>query len=139
MDIKLYTRPTQTKDTELMHDAGLSDAAADALETLAGKVVRFLLTTKGTCALDLEYGGTAFSHNQISREFIPKLRLEVQRDITRCFKYIKSTEDPRDTSNRAKLGSIILREIMYNPYKTTGCAVKIEIVTTTGLTSLLDF
>lgn len=139
MDIKLYMRPDKNLQTEHMSIASLSDTHADGLETLANKVVRFLLTTKGSFIFDPEYGSTAFAYSQVSREFIPKLRLEVQRDITRCFKYIKSTENPLDTSDRAKLGSLILRAVEYNPYKTTGCAVKIEIITTTGNTSLLDF
>ena len=138
MDLKLYVRPSEAASIEHMDFAGLETPCATGVEILANKVVKFLLTTKGSDALDPEYGSTAFSYTQVSKDFLQRLRIEIQRDITRCFRFIKSTESSLDISSRALLGSIILRDVSLTVGKASGCTVKIEIVTTSGTTAILD-
>ena len=139
MDMYLYERPSTVSLIERM-DASLADTpSATGLEVLANKVVKFLLTTKGTDGFDPEYGGVAFSGSQMSKDYLPKFRVEVQRDISRCFTFIKLSEDTSDTSTCARLGSIILRGISFSTTEPGKIIVRIEIVSSDGQSALLAF
>ena len=75
MDIKLYksngnfVTPLDTEfDSEQMDDSVLSDTPSSDIETIAGRVVKFLLTNIGTDLFDSEYVEVD-SYNVAERSF----------------------------------------------------------------------
>lgn len=131
MDIKLYN--FKERDTELPRSE-LEDAPASGLEVIANKVVKFLLTSYGSDALDPEYGGRALQVTQFSEQYIPKLRLELEEDIKRCLSYIK-----KYSKNEEKLMHLILVNLKYDPVLSPGRVdAYIELITNKNNRALLD-
>lgn len=132
MDVRLYRSGSYVdyeKTSELTTKALADDTNASGLEVLGNKVVKFLLTQKGTDAFDPEYGGVALHYGQISKAFIPRLTIEMQNDISRCREFIRRTEAGL-ASGTEKIANIILKDIRYDPISLPDRVdVYIEIVT----------
>lgn len=133
MDVRLYSISGVYEDfektSELMRKSLADDAVATGLEVLGNKVVKFLLTQKGTDALDPEYGGVALHYGQISKAFIPRLTLEMQNDISRCREFIRRTEAGAKAGTE-KISNIVLKDIRYDPLSMPDRVdVFIEIIT----------
>ena len=132
MDVRLYSTGSYVdyeKTSELTKKALADDVNASGLEVLGNKVVKFLLTQKGTDAFDPEYGGVALHYGQISKAFIPRLTIEMQNDISRCREFIRRTEAGL-ASGVEKISNIILKDIVYDPISLPDRVdVYIEIVT----------
>lgn len=114
--IDVYDDDTKTSGyTELVTP---EDDSATSIEVVANKVVKFLLTSYGSDPFDPDYGGVAFTHMQISKAYLPKLKLELLDDIERCATYInkgEAAQDADDDSNET-LYQITLQDLSYDPY-----------------------
>jgi hypothetical protein len=131
MDIRLFktTGTYEDDDSEILQSAILSDTPANDLETIANKVVKFLLTYIGTDLIEPEYGGRAFHIKQISKQYLPRFYLELQQDISRCITYIHDVEKDLDDTLE-KLESINIKNIYYNSsLSPTRLDVYLEIIT----------
>ena len=111
LDLRLYN-PTgnytdQTNSSEYMQLVRPEDPSASGIEVIAGKVVKYLLTGRGSDAFD---GGVSMHHTQISQAFIPQLTLEVHDDVRRCTEFIKKT----DGNDQERLLRINVLDIRYN-------------------------
>ena len=108
LDLRLYN-PTgnytdQTNSSEYMQLVRPEDPSASGIEVIAGKVVKYLLTGRGSDAFDPGYGGVSMHHTQISQAFIPQLTLR------RCTGFIKKT----DGNDQERLLRINVLDIRYN-------------------------
>lgn len=133
MDIRLYSRTGVYVDypdiSELTKRETADSTTAQGIEVIANKVVKFLLTQKGSDALDPDYGGVALHYGQISESFIPRLTMELQNDIYRCRSFIKETEKFLPDSVE-KLKNLVLVKVKYNPrISPDRVDVYIEIIT----------
>lgn len=139
-DLRLYKSINKitrnaTEYYEEMEAVGVEATPASSVEVLAGKVVKFLLTRKGTDAFYPDYGGIALHHGQICDAYIPKLRIEMLDDIERCSDYILSGESQLATTDTSseRLYSITLVKLEYDQLKDPGrLDVYIEITSTSG-------
>lgn len=114
LDLRLYN-PTgnyadQTNSSEYMQLVRPEDPSASGIEVIAGKVVKYLLTGRGSDAFDPGYGGVSMHHTQISQALIPQLTLEVHDDVRRCTEFIKRT----DGNDQERLLRINVLDIRYN-------------------------
>lgn len=138
MDTRLYTSVgsvtrSPTEHYELMEEARAVAEPANGIEILGGKVVKFLLTEKGSDAFEPEYGGTALHHTQISQSFIPKLRLELLEDLDRCAQFIKRSDlNIPLYSDAERLYALNLKDVQYNRQTPNRLDVYLEIISTTG-------
>jgi hypothetical protein len=80
-------------------------------EVLANKVVKYLLTYRGSDAIEPYYGGTALHQTNFDESYIPQLRTMLLSDIADCISYIKSTETEY---TEYKLGDVDLVEFTYD-------------------------
>lgn len=134
MDLRLYSN-TGTYDSypdisEYTNRSKSDSNSATGIEVIANKVVKFLLTYKGTDALDPDYGGVALHYGQISEAFMPRFSMEMQNDVYRCRDFIRKTELALP-STAEKMQNILLQDIKYNPrISPDRVDVYIEIVTT---------
>ena len=122
MDIALYN--TTGEITEGMaagyvsRDESTTYAPADSActrtqtETIAGKVLKFLLTYRGTDAFYPEYGGTALHWKNFSPSRMQEFRMELQDDIVRCIDFMRQKESSLPAGSD-RLLSIQVAEITY--------------------------
>lgn len=134
MDVRLYSSTGKYVDisssSELTNSALADALVASGIEVLGNKVVKFLLTQKGSDALDPNYGGVALHYGQISKAFIPRLTLEMQNDILRCREYLRKAESGLSKSTE-KISNIVLQDIKYDELASPDRVdVYIEIITT---------
>lgn len=91
-----------------------SDApVSKGIEVIAGKVVKFLLTNKGSDAFDVNYGGTALHRTHISDVLIPQITLELHDDIRNCIQYLKEGEESLPYTSE-RLANITVIGVDYN-------------------------
>ena len=143
MDLKLYTQTTQVNASIGANDdakiysteaSAMAEPAADGLEVLANKVVKYMLTGKGSDAFNPDYGSTSMHHRQIERSYIPMLRLEIMEDLRRCLAFIKATED---NDSAVRIGDIQLLSVELD--QESGLTrVRISVTDTNGSYALLD-
>lgn len=135
-DMRLYC-PTGIydgveKSSEEMGRVVPDDPVADGIEVIAGKVVKFLLTEKGSDAFNPLYGGTSMHYKQISPTFLPQYKREVFQDVENCRKFLLEA-DLEYGVNGEKLQTINLLKVVYDPVRTPNRVdVYIEIITTFG-------
>jgi hypothetical protein len=129
-------RKLETRN-EWMDGAEAKTPPASRLECIAGKVVKFMMTTIGSDAYDPNYGSFLPTYRQVAESMIPKLYIEIQNDLVRCTAFIKEIErDLGDTVER--LSSVTLVDLIYNPRTTPDrIDVYINIKTTAGNTAVL--
>jgi len=139
-DIRLFTTTGIYEGTsgtsEVMLPTPLSDSTTSTLETIGGKVAKFLLTTIGSDVFNKDYGAYLTTHQQISEAYLPRFQVEVLEDIKRCTSYIKSTEAAL-SGNIEQLNRINLLRISYSKNSRDRVDIYIEIKTTFGNSSLL--
>ncbi len=73
-----------------------AETATDDLRIICGKVMKFLLTYRGTDPYDPDYGGIALHRTHISESLLPEIRSELMDDIDRCQKYLCAAETERN-------------------------------------------
>jgi len=143
IDIKLYSNTDKYEDlqeiSELMKSTVLDKNPASELEVMGNKAVKFMLTSIGSDALAPEYGGRSMFIMSMSREYLPKFRLEVENDLRRCTDFIKGSEVDLPAGTE-KLSNIRLKGIDYNyNISPSRIDVYIEIVTTKKNKALVSF
>ena len=136
LDMRLYKPSDNFEDAqkyiEEMDRVIPDDPTARSIEVIAGKVVKYLLTEKGSDAFDFNYGGTSMHYRQIAPEFLPQFRREVAIDVENCERYIKDKEVSNGVEGE-RLHSIKLLKVVYEPRLTpTRVDVYLEIFTTYG-------
>lgn len=135
-DLRFYNA-TGIWDTVAWTSERMENVKADApvtksIEVIGGKVVKYLLTSKGSDAFNPDYGGTALHHQQISPQFIPQISFEMHADVENCVAFIKAA-DIRDGNTGERLESAAVLDIRYDPRLTPSrLDVLIEIRTTAG-------
>jgi len=100
--------------SSLFTASSIEDIVTSGVEIIAGKVLKFLLTSKGSDPFDKEYGAYLTSFTQISESYVPRMALEVRSDIKRCQDYI-TREEASLPDTQEKLSHITLLKIDYNP------------------------
>ena len=131
-DLKLYIPGGKISGEILPTDeASCSSSPSSRLEVLAGKVVKFLLTYRGSDATNKDYGGIALHHPNISRAYLPKLTMELSDDVERCTKYIIGSEKNLP-KNLARLSRINIAAVTYDEAVRDALTVKLEIITNTN-------
>lgn len=133
MDIRLYSASGVFVDTstERMDPSSPELASSTGLEVIAGKVIKYLLTYKGSDAFDPEYGSTALHTKYMSPEYLSKFTLELKQDIEECVSYLHRSESslPEGTE---KLSSITLSNVQYNSKVRDRIDITLDIKTTAG-------
>lgn len=131
-DLKLYT-PTGKYSGAAEHTdcAECWRPKSTRLEVLAGKVLKFMFTYRGSDAFNSEYGGISMHHHNISRSYLPKLMMEISDDIERCTRFIIENEKSLPAS-LPRLSHINLLDVQYSDTTRDKLTVKIEIITNTN-------
>ena len=151
VDLKLYYNTYKYSDSFLYLDRGIewevSEEMASApvdgkvagyLNTLANKVVKFLLTSKGSDTINSEYGGNVSSSTWIHEGYRGRYEQELSQDIQRCISFIKSTETPGPDNER--LRAVILDKLEYLPkHRPLDVHIFLRILTTKNNVALLSF
>ncbi len=118
MDIRLYSSMGQYQDSsecsEEMWQASLSSECATRLETIAGKVVKYMLTTKGSDFFDSDYGSYLTSYRQIADAYIPRIQLELEADLSSCTSFIQAAENAELDDDEERLSSVKLVSLEYD-------------------------
>lgn len=102
-DIKLfaYNKPFVANSNETFLEYGsnaITMPSAKDDEVIINKVLKFLLTEKGTDLFDPEYGSNwVILSRSISIDNLDRLSIEVTNDIERCKSYLKDSSDQFDT------------------------------------------
>ena len=141
-DLRLYN-PTgiyaarEYGGSEQMKLVNPEDPTAVSIEVIAGKVVKFLLTARGSDAFNPEYGGVSMHHEQISQAYIPQLTFEIHNDVEACTRFIKNAEKNYSVGGE-RLSHIVVRDVRYDarltPYRVD---VYLEVFTTYGKSAVV--
>lgn len=136
LDLRLYKPSGVFVDTdrnsEEMNLVYPDDPTAKSIEVIAGKVVKFMLTEKGSDAFDPDYGGTSMHYTQMSQIFFPQFKREVRTDVENCIRYIKDAEFYQDVRGEL-LTRVRILKIVYEPRLTPWRVdVYLEILTNYG-------
>lgn len=118
------------RTSELTERLAPDAPVARSIEVIAGKVVKYLLTARGSDAFNPGYGGIAFQSTHINERYMPQFTLEINKDVENC-EYDLKNIDRRDNVEGERLFKIYVRDIRYSPRTDPGRVdVYLEIVTT---------
>ena len=137
IDLRLYKPSGQYvynthNEVEIMDSVVPDDTTTSSIEVIAGKVVKFMLTEKGSDAFNPDYGSISMHHMQISQIYIPELRREVDVDVAYCERFLKQAEIDCNVVGE-KLYKINVMDVVYKPLITPNRVdVYLEIITTYG-------
>lgn len=96
LDLKLYTYDSNVKynqiDTALLSEGYVTQSAVSGLEKIVGKVVKFLLTEKGSDLFDPDYGSVWIGSTQVAGSQLSRLRITIDSDIRSCITYLVAQE-----------------------------------------------
>ena len=134
---KLEKYAYKNSTSEKYKESPLTDAPVNTLEVIGGKVVKFMLTAKGSDAFAPEYGANLTLYNFINKSLAARIKFDISRDIFRCAEYIKGTEKSLPI-NSEKLLAIIFLEFRYSMDIRTRFDVYLEIRTTKKHIALLN-
>lgn len=143
MDLPLYNIDPITGKFSLLMDhmleSTLEVAPTSGPGVLANKVVKYLLTSKGSDTVDPDYGCRLIDFTQISKNQLSRLHMEVLDGISDCTKFIKSTED-KSLPAEDRLKSITLTDLKYGgPLSRDSVHIYLKITTMAGTQALLEF
>ena len=139
-DLRLYYNTFRFTDLqktiELVSSNPIDDTPVEYLQTLANKVVKYLLTTLGTDIFDPSYGAYTAGITQFNQAYLPKYVFEFTNDLKRCTEFIKRTETPSQDGER--LATIKLVKINYDYERRPDEVLRfIEISTTSNRKALV--
>ena len=141
MDLPIYKISTATRSgltTDDMRACSLSDNIATDIEVLAGKVVKYLFTIRGSDVFDPSYGSHLMEYTQITKQDMSRLHMELLSGIRDCTAFIQKGEDANCLEER-KLQSIQLIDLKYNSRGSRDRVdIFIKIVSKAGKEVLLD-
>jgi hypothetical protein len=96
LDLKLYTYDSNVKisqiDTAMLSEGYVTQSAVSGLEKIVGKVVKYLLTEKGSDLFDPEYGSLWAGFSQVAGSQLSRLRITIDSDIRSCISYLVAQE-----------------------------------------------
>jgi len=135
-DIRLYKPSGVYADkkqlVEVMDSVNPDDSTAVSIEVIAGKVVKYMLTVKGSDVFNPDYGSTSMHYLHMSNLFFPQFKREVYTDVTNCENFIKKSEQSEAVTGD-KLYKINVLNIVYNSNSSPDRVdVHLEILTTQG-------
>lgn len=141
-DLRIYTNTGiyegTTTDSEMVAPSPVTTAPVSRFETIAGKVVKFMLTTIGSDATDPTYGSYMLTYTQIAEKFIPRFQVEIKNDLARCSEYIRKSE-ANYSSDVEKFAYAELKDIKYDrDLSPNRIDIYILVVTSAGNSSVLS-
>lgn len=136
LDMRLYSPSGIYVDSQLVSEemdrVVPDDPTATGMEVIAGKVVKFMLTEKGSDAFNQDYGGTSMHWLQIAPQSLPQFKREVFQDVQNCIKFLKNAELDNEVTGE-RLYTINLLRVAYDPRLSPNRVdVYLEIITTLG-------
>ena len=120
MDITLYKIAGKVKIGNDLVSGYTVDCAPDApttterLRVICNKVLKYLLTYRGSDAYDASYGSRAIHRKHIPPSLLPEIRMELIEDIAECTSYMQRAEQDKLSSDEERLSSITLISMEYN-------------------------
>ena len=144
MDIRLYTLTGEWENREAGQGQYTTGASLDApvasrLETLAGKVVKYLCTGIGSDAFDSAYGSRAIPSRPVSKSGMALYRSLLVDDIRRCTDYLRSNEESVPTGVE-RLEQVRLLDLKYAPGgDSTRVDIYLDIMSDQGRHALVVF
>lgn len=129
-DLKLYTELAYQQPMELTNIKGTKTTR---LETIANKVVKYLLTDKGSDLVDPTYGIAPLTTNYND---MMRITYETGNVISSCIAYIKAAEQSLPNTTE-KLDTVNLLSI--DVINRSILKIRISILTTFKNYALLDF
>lgn len=120
MDITLYKIAGKVQIGTDLVSGYTVDCAPDApttterLRVICNKVLKYLLTYRGSDAYDPSYGSRAIHRRHIAPALLPEIRMELIEDIADCTSYIQRAEQDKLDSNDERLSSITLISMNYD-------------------------
>lgn len=143
MDLKIYnitdtaSEYIDTDEGNLLALAALTDCPASGMEVLANKVIKYLLTERGSCILDPTYGCYLTDYRSSAVAAEAQIQLEAYSAVSSCAASIKSKETDY---TEVKLKSLELTKVIFSRDGSSGRAdLFIKITTTEGEQAMLDF
>lgn len=115
-----------------------ADTTHERLRIICNKVLKYLMTARGTDAFDASYGGTALHGRNVSRELLPEIRRNLLQDIADCTAYLKSAESEKVNSLVECLDRIVLVSLEYDRTVPTELLVRLHIYTTYGNSAVIE-
>lgn len=128
-DLRLYTELTYGTELNITDVKG---KRTSRLETIANKVVKYILTDRGSDLVDITYGSGALPQNYFDTA---RLTYDVSNVITSCIEFIKNTEKNL-ASTVEKLSTINLLSV--DVINRSTLKIRISILTTFKNYALLD-
>jgi phage baseplate assembly protein W len=121
-----------------MKEASPQGPVVNGLEVVANKVVKYLLTIKGSDMVDPTYGCTLMEYTQITKNHLPRLQLELLSAIKNCKAFIQANEQ-KDSAGDYRLRNIELIKLEYGraPLKDT-VHIHLRITARSGKDALLE-
>lgn len=128
MDLRLYNSASGTTE---VFTAGINDTKATRLEAIAGKVVKYILTDKGSDMLNPTYGARLISTNYTN---MSKITYDINNIVQECSTFIKTSEATLPVTTE-KLATLTLVSVAVEG---TQLAIKLSIYTTIKNYALVD-
>ena len=117
-------------DTETTHER---------LRIICSKVLKYLMTAKGSDAFDPTYGGTALHGHNVGEAMLPELRLKLIKDIADCVAYLKEAEFNKTSNYTERLESVTLVSLDYDrKLAPTELRIRLRIITTYGNVAVVE-
>lgn len=120
MDLRLYNSASGTTEVFV---AGINDTPASRLEAIAGKVVKYILTDKGSDLLNPTYGASLISTNYGN---MAKITYDVNGIVQACSTFIK-LEEAKLPVTTEKLATLTLVSVAVEG---TQLAIRLSLYTT---------
>ncbi len=116
-----------------------AETTRERLRIICSKVLKYLMTAKGSDAFDASYGGNALHARNVSELMLPQIRLSLLNDIADCTEYIKESERNKVRSTMECLDKITLVSLDYDKKKDpTALRVRLHITTTYGNSAVIE-
>lgn len=97
-----------------INNAGDALSAKDPLQIICGKVLKYLLTARGSDAYDPTYGSRALHRTHVAPSLVPEIRMELLEDIHDCVTYLRTAENAKLSTTAERLYSVQLIDLHYN-------------------------
>lgn len=120
MDLTLYNVSdavrlnNQVVSRYTVNSAPDDPTTTERLRVICNKVLKYLLTYRGSDAYDASYGSLAIHRKHISPALLPEIRMELLEDIADCTRYLQTAEAEKLDDSEERLSSITLVSMNYD-------------------------
>lgn len=139
-DLRIYTNTGifegSTKESEFIVPSPLVTSPVGRFETIAGKIVKFLLTTIGSDVSDPTYGSYITTYSNISLRYLPRMRMEIIEDLGRCAEYVRRTERAHPVEYE-RFRAVKLKDLIFQTDIRNRLDIFLEVSTTHNNYSIL--